>query len=213
MKDFSFVWAHLVLGRMKCTTQKYTHVSMHVQYARALTHTHTHSHRVASHLLLYTAALMHKSVERRTGHVIKPVNARTMHILYFVIETRCVYVCVLVWRDGATWREKGREVEREQHEALSLRLHKTKSTVMSFSCALVSPRACTCHSCVRLNVGVRACVCVRWQCSHSVYSSPSRKETFSIMFLIGERKDTTRQTERGAGEMNRLWVWNTADMI
>lgn len=109
----------------------------------------------------------------------------------------CVCLCVSVERQGEKNRvRKRKEVEREKHEALSLRLHKTKSRVMSFSCVFVS-------LCVHLCTSVCGSARVLAVFPHCVlFTLP--KETFTIMLLIGERKDTKRKRERGAGEMNRL---------
>lgn len=117
-----------------------------------------------------------------------------MRILSFVIENRCVCVhvrvracvCVRIYARGSA-REG--EKNRAKGEALSLRLHKTKSTVMSFSCVFCES-VC---SLVCMYVGVLVCVCVLFLAVSSqcvLFSFPN--ETLTIIFSKGESKDSKR---------------------
>lgn len=90
-----------------------------------------------------------------------------MRILSFVIENRCVCVhvrvracvCVRIYARGSA-REG--EKNRAKGEALSLRLHKTKSTVMSFSCVFCES-VCS-LVCTYVRGSARVCMCVILGC-------------------------------------------------
>ncbi len=177
------------------------------------THPQTHTHTHTSHLLVYTAVLRQKSIERCAGHGIKPLNARTMHILYYVMETRCVCVCVRVcvfvhmwlWGRERNWekkyKEKRKEVDRERHEALSLRLHKTKSTVMSLSCVFVSLHVAWESTCL--------CVCRILGSVLTVCTLQPPQRNLWPLFSYKEKEKIKRKREKGELERQIGSEWRT----
>lgn len=100
----------------------------------------------------------------------------------------CVSVSVLCEKDTKKQEKKEEKSGKkwgEKWESLSLQLHKTKRTVMSFGCVLVGRCA---HVCVW--------ACYSWQCSLSVYS-PAFPERPSPLFSQREKETTQREGEKG----------------
>ena len=156
------------------------------------THTHTHTHRVASHLLFHTAVLRQKSIERHAGHVIKPLNARTMHILYLVMETRCVCLFVCAWesereseREGKRWTERGMKLCH--YASIKQKTQWCHSDV------------CLCEY-VRGRAHGRMCVCA-WVCVcvilGSVLTVRTLKRNLRHYFLRGRKRRYTGKERKG----------------